>query len=215
MDGHFTERFHASGQRNFLPSRSACCFVHFLSFMVHRLRTPDKQMFTAESLTRISVSLHYERVFQFAESYAARQKLNTWLPQRENSSTYQLRMNMFLLGAHRHGVTCRWTKSLKGKVKFIYISSKAEAVPVRAIKAERRSGDTAQTYLNVGTVWRLVVSLLLRLLSRRGKSSRWVGPRAGLDVLETREKKVVYAVRRMTIMGQCLCGNLNSQCAEC
>ena len=49
-------------------------------------------------------------------------------------------------------MTCRWTKRLKGKAKFIYICSKAEAVPVRAIKAERRSGDTAPPVLNVGTV---------------------------------------------------------------
>jgi len=48
-----------------------------LSFMVHGLRTPGKQVFTAESLTSISVFLHYERVFQFAESYATSQKPNT------------------------------------------------------------------------------------------------------------------------------------------
>ena len=48
-----------------------------VSFMARRLRIPGKQMFTAESLTTISVSQHYERVFQFAESYATSQKLNT------------------------------------------------------------------------------------------------------------------------------------------
>ena len=48
-----------------------------ISFMAHRLRTPDKQMFTTESLTSISVSQHYERVFQFDEPYATSQKLNT------------------------------------------------------------------------------------------------------------------------------------------
>jgi hypothetical protein len=45
--------------------------------MAHRLRTPDKQMFSAESLSSIYVSQHYERVFQFDEPYATSQKLNT------------------------------------------------------------------------------------------------------------------------------------------
>lgn len=101
-------------------------------------------------------------------------------------------MNMFPLGAHRHGVTCHWTKRLKGKVKFIYICSKAEAVPVRAIKAEKKSGDTDPTVLNVGTVWRLVVSLMLRLLYRRSKSSRGGGPVPVLTFWGQEKKKVVY-----------------------
>jgi len=70
--GHFTELFHASGQRGHCGVSDTS-----LSFMVHRLRTSGKQVFTAESLTSIFVSLCYERVFQFSESYATSQKLNT------------------------------------------------------------------------------------------------------------------------------------------
>jgi hypothetical protein len=104
-------------------------------------------MFTPESLTSISVSVHYEPMFQFAKSYATSKQLNTWLPQPENSSTYQPIMNMFPLEAHRHEVTCRWTKRLKGKGKLIYICGKVEAVPVRAIKAERRNGVQLHLFL--------------------------------------------------------------------
>jgi hypothetical protein len=83
-------------------------------------------------------------------------------------------------------------KRLKGKEKFIYIFSKAEAMPVRRIKAERRSGGTAPLVLNVGAVGRLVVNLMLRLLYRQSKSSRWVEHRAGLEVLETRKETRLF-----------------------
>ena len=67
---------------------------------------------------------------------------------------------------------------------------KGHSCPYTRHVGTRRGGGVPPLILNLGTKWGWVVDLTPRPLCHRGKSSRflpnrgWVGPKAGLDVLE-------------------------------
>jgi hypothetical protein len=87
-----------------------------------------------------------------------------------------------------------WGKRQKtptfSNMKTVHNKKKNTVVPIHDTQALGGSGGVPPLILNLGTKWGWVVDLTPRPLYQRGKSSRslpdrsWVGPKAGLDVLE-------------------------------